>query len=57
MNILISIPTLINIYCVSALIQTLYMGIVSHLIPQPPYKVGTIIILCFRDEEAMAQRG
>ena len=57
MNILISIPTLINIYCVSALIQTLYIGIVSHLIPQPPYKVGTIIILCFRDEEAMAQRG
>lgn len=57
MNILISIPTLINIYCISALIQTLYMGIVSHLIPQPPYKVGTIIIFCFRDEKAMAQKG
>lgn len=57
MNTLIPLPTLINTYCVSALIQTLYMGIISHLIPPPPYKVGTIIIFCFRDEEAMAQKG
>ena len=57
MNTLIPLPMLINTYCVSALIQTLYMGIISHLIPQPPYKVGTITIFCFRDEKAMAQKG